>query len=76
MSLSIAALASWMRKNDVSQCELARRIGTSQASVQRWCHGAQPRMATMITLMRVTGLSLAVLMPASAAKRRVRRGAK
>ena len=52
-------LNTWMRKNRISQSELARRLDVTQPSVWAWCHGVkQPTAANLIALRKEPGLSV------------------
>lgn len=48
-------LPEWLRANGVSQVAFARRIGTSAASVTRYCGGNRmPRPAQLVAIDRET----------------------
>jgi transcriptional regulator with XRE-family HTH domain len=49
------------RRSGVSQAELARRLGTSQAAVWRWeCAVVEPPWATVVRAVSACGLAVAV----------------
>jgi transcriptional regulator with XRE-family HTH domain len=49
-------LADWMKKNKISDCKLARLIGTSNPSVWKWRKGFRiPRGEKMNKIFEITG---------------------
>jgi len=56
-------LNTWMRKNRISQSELARRLDVTQPTVWAWCHGQKwPTMGNLIELSKETGLTVDALL--------------
>ena len=52
-------LNTWMRKNRISQSELARRMEVTQPSVWAWCHGRKlPTAENLLALRKHTGLTV------------------
>ena len=48
-------LKAYLAKNEISERVFGERIGTSQASVNRYCNGRVPEPETMRKIIEVTG---------------------
>jgi transcriptional regulator with XRE-family HTH domain len=59
----VAELVRWARQEaDLSQAELAFRVGSQQSVVSRWETGAdEPRLSTLARLLAACGLSVSLV---------------
>lgn len=52
-------LRKWLDKNNVTQSDLARRIGVTPGAISHWVNGSYlPAIDSLLALSRETGLSL------------------
>ena len=58
MSEFSTQLAYWLKKRQLSQYELAKRVGTTPSAVTRWLQGKDPAFSSVRKIAQVLNVSL------------------
>lgn len=52
-------LRSWLRAQDLSQAQLAKRIGVTEGAISQWLNGhSRPTLDNLMALSQQTGLAV------------------